>query len=364
MAAIRDTDDPLLAVLRAPRHMATLGEVQWSAVLHRARPIGLLSRLAVLADDAGVVDALPAAVRRHLRWGRIEGVENARLFGWEVNRVRRALAPLDVPIVLLKGVAYQQAGLDAGRGRISTDLDVMVPFDRLDACEAALKAGGWQSVKSNDYDDRYYRRWMHELPPLRHADRHTVVDLHHTILPRTARLKPDAAALIAEAVPLDGGPTRVLAPADMVLHSAVHLVEDSDFGGRLRDLVDIDALVREFATRDGFWDTLVARARLHGLTGPLWHTLTLAQRLLGTDLSDAVATRLSPLKPAAPGRLCLQGLGARSLLSGGYGRQYTTRAGRLAQWLLYLRSHWRRMPPALLAWHLAVKAWFRVTGRA
>ena len=32
---------------------------------------------------------------------------------------------------------------------------------------------------------------------------------------------------------------------------------------------------------------------------------------------------------------------------------------RLARWLLYVRSHWIRMPPALLARHLAYKFYVR-----
>ena len=41
-----------------------------------------------------------------------------------------------------------------------------MPHDALDAVEAALIAAGWEWVKRDPYDDDYYRRWMHELPPL------------------------------------------------------------------------------------------------------------------------------------------------------------------------------------------------------
>ncbi len=54
-------------------------------------------------------------------------------------------------------------------------------------------------MKSDPYDDLYYRQWMHELPPLVHGERGRMVDVHHTILPLTARPTPDAQALIADA---------------------------------------------------------------------------------------------------------------------------------------------------------------------
>ncbi|WP_164045505.1 nucleotidyltransferase family protein, partial [Serratia marcescens] len=65
------------------------------------------------------------------------------------------------------------------------DLDILVPRDRLDEVEAALLAAGWEWVKPDPYDDAYYRRWMHELPPLIHRERDRMIDVHHTILPLT-----------------------------------------------------------------------------------------------------------------------------------------------------------------------------------
>ena len=104
---------------------------------------------------------------------------------------RRALAPLGCPVILLKGTAFVAAGLEAGQGRAIGDLDILVPRDRLDDVEAALLAAGWEWVKPDPYDDAYYRRWMHELPPLIHRERDRMIDVHHTILPLTARITPD-----------------------------------------------------------------------------------------------------------------------------------------------------------------------------
>ena len=101
------------------------------------------------------------------------------------------------------------------------------------AVEAALLDAGWERVKAADgYDDVYYRRWMHELPPLIHRTRDRMIDVHHTILPLTARPRPDAAALIADSVALDNG-LRILSPADIIVHAAAHLFADGDLAGGL-----------------------------------------------------------------------------------------------------------------------------------
>jgi hypothetical protein len=64
-----------------------------------------------------------------------------------------------------------------------SDVDVLVPRDRLADVEAALMLAGWASTNPSEYDQHYYRRWMHELPPLQHIRRQTVLDVHHAILP-------------------------------------------------------------------------------------------------------------------------------------------------------------------------------------
>lgn len=80
-------------------------------------------------------------------------------------------------------------------------------------------------MKPDPYDDDYYRRWIHELPPLIHKTRDRMIDVHHTILPPTARITPDADALIADSIALENG-LRILSPADMICHAVIHLFAD------------------------------------------------------------------------------------------------------------------------------------------
>ena len=73
------------------------------------------------------------------------------------------------------------------------DVDLLVPESALGAVEQALAARGWQTKELSPYDQHYYREGTHELPPMTHVERDVEVDLHHSILPRTSRLKPDSA---------------------------------------------------------------------------------------------------------------------------------------------------------------------------
>ena len=48
----------------------------------------------------------------------------------------------------------------------------------LEAVEKRLNQKGWRTKPLSPYDDHYYRRWTHELPPLAHVERQVEIDLH------------------------------------------------------------------------------------------------------------------------------------------------------------------------------------------
>jgi hypothetical protein len=314
----------------------------WTALISAARAEKLTGSLAQRLDGIDV----PAPLGPILEEARRESEHERTRALWEAEMCRRALAPLGVPVILLKGTAFHAAVLDAAAGRTVGDLDILVPRASLDVVEAALIRAGWERLKpSGGYDDEYYRRWMHELPPLIHAERDRMIDVHHTILPPTARPRPDAASLVEQSVLLESG-LRVLSPADMVIHAAAHLMADGDLAGGLRNLWDIDRLVREFSS-DLFWEELAARAGRHQLMPYLARALRLSSRLFATPVDLAIAGA-----PHAGDGL----FQARLLARNGWG-QPTRKLLRLA---FYVRSHWMRMPPHLLFRHLLIKA--RKTG--
>ena len=327
----------LIDALRVPETVTRLEAKGWTALLAAARAEQLIASLALrLADQPkppAAATVLADAVRA-AEQGRVQAL-------WEAEMARRALEPLGVTPILLKGTAFAAAGLSAGAGRFIGDLDILVPRGSLDTVEAALLAAGWEWVKDDPYDNHYYKTWMHELPPLIHHDRDRMIDVHHTILPPTARPTPDAAALIAESIALPNG-LRMLSPPDMIVHAAAHLFADGDLAGGLRNLWDIDRLLREFGVDPDFWPKLARHAKRHDLEKPVARALRLSAALYGTPVYGGDAK----LRIAD----CLY---RRLLLArDGWGR--TTR--KLTRLAFYVRSHWIRMPPLLLARHLWIKA--------
>jgi hypothetical protein len=352
----------LLRALISPAEAARLSESDWDAVVRVGRSTRLLGTLRCRLDEAGVLTAIPSAVRRQLESDYMLARFQAQMTRHQTGALAKILAPLDAPLVLLKGAAYVLQGLACGAGRFTSDVDLMIPRAYLDAAEARLEEAGWAFEELDAYDERYYRVWSHELPPLRCEDYYLELDLHHTILPLTGRIQPNAQALFDASIPVPGTAFRALCPADQVLHACAHLAQDSDFSERLRDLVDVDALLREHSAVPGFWDTLLARAQLHGLGRPLWYALRYCHEWLSTPIPDSVADRLRAWAPFAVVVRAMDWLVSRAIFPTDPDRTPGSQV-RFARALLLLRSHWLRMPPPLLIRHAVVKAMRRFMSR-
>lgn len=346
----------VLQILRAPHDAARLSAADWDLLIRQSRRANLIARLATAL--APQLDALPPAPARHLA-SALNIAQRQRLATrWEAECIRRALVPLGIEPILLKGAAYLLRDLPAARGRLFGDVDLLVPKSQMAAAEAGLMAAGWAFDASlSAYDSRYYREWMHEIPPLYHQQRDTALDLHHSILPPTARVQVNTAALFDDLLDVPDLPgLKVLAPTTMFLHSAAHLFHEGELDNGLRDLFDLDALLRDFGQDAAFWATLVPRARALGLTRPLHHALRYVTQLLDTPVPAPVLQAAAADAPAAQGLLDACYHRALMPVHASCDSRFTA-AARAA---LYVRSHWLRMPAHLLTRHLARKAWLRL----
>lgn len=352
----------LIEALQAPESLPRLPPADWELLLRVARRVRLLGRIESDLSRAGLLENIPTRAATHLKAARNVIEHRNTLIYWEVNRLLWALKGIDVPLILLKGTGYLLAGLPPARGRIFADVDLLVPEERIAEIEGRLVERGWFKTQIDPYDDRYYRVWMHEIPPLRHQERGTEIDIHHRLLPKTSHLKSDPTPLFAAARPFANPRLLILAPADMVLHALVHLFleGDPDEGLRLRDLLDVNDLLCHFGQEPGFWAELGPRARVLGFERPLFYGLHNAQRLFGTPIPPDVLSGLVDSAPAWPIRMLMNYLIPLALLPGH--PDYPSRSAAIARWLIYVRAHWLRMPPGLLAKHLSHKAWLRFRG--
>jgi hypothetical protein len=340
----------LLPLLRDAEHARRLTLSDWDRALRlgrQARLLGLIGHR--LAASETLWAALPPQVQGHLQAAIHYSAHRLQLVKMELSALDAALPP-DAHFVLLKGAAYAAQALEFARGRLPNDVDLLVRRGDLDRVEAALHAAGWEPEANNDYDERYYREWSHELPPMRKPGHALEVDLHHTIAPVTSRTRADDALLFRDLVTLPGSRFFVLDPRDQLLHAAIHLFQDTELDGRLRDLVDIDGLIRRQLTDEADWAELLMRAERHRASRMLWYALHYCAAWLGTPVPAGLP--LAP--PPAAARRLMDWVLPRNCLP-----RLPDRAPgvteRIAAGVARVRYHCLRMPPGLLLRHLAHK---------
>lgn len=347
----------LIEFLRQPEVVRNWCPDDWNLLLPLARSARLLGRCLYLLQAHELQTAAPQRLVDHLQGAlnQTRYVQGQALR--ELRQVARVMQREQIPVVAMKGVAYLVADLPPRNWRNLSDIDLLVPKASIEHAEQRLRAAGWQlSGQFDAYDQRYYRDWMHEIPPLMHHSREIEVDLHHNLAPPVSRIRIDADRLWEQAVTIDDGSNLgvgVLAPADMLLHNAVHLFMNDELRGGLRDLVDFRDLFEHFAAIDeNFPCLLIERATMLGGGRALFYAASTARRLLDLRVSEAFFEALEANAPAAPVRQSMAWLIDQVLAP----RRLGLRRTAFAQWLLFIRSHWVRMPPLMLLRHLTHKA--------
>lgn len=340
-----------LQALRRPELALRWSLAEWERVVRLARRLRLLARLACSLDAAGLMDGVPAPARRHLQSAQRVSHWRSSAMLWTMERVATALGDAPYPRVLLKGGAYMAQGLPIAPGRLPSDLDMLVPQAHVVDAQQRLLQAGWNEQELDEHDQRYYREWSHEVPPMSHPVLAVELDLHHNILPPVARTHVDAQLLLGQLRPSNWTDWQVLQPMDQVLHSASHLFLDSELRDRLRDLVDLDGLLRHFGEAPGFWAQLPDRARELGLSEPLALACSFTERWLGTPIPQAARAAIAAQGPGGLRRAWLLPM-FEQILMPTEPDALPSFGQRFAAWLQLVRYHRQRMPLRLLLPHL------------
>lgn len=348
----------LLGIYRDPESAVRLTLARWDPLLRLGRRAGILGRFhARLIHLHGCQRALPEKV-----WGHLQAAGNYSNFRHQQIRAElhdlAAVLPGSVRVVLLKGGAYLFADDHAARGRLPSDVDILVRRSDLDLVEKALLAEGWAFERISAHDDRYYREWSHELPPLRRVGHPLEVDLHHSITPVVGRIRPDLDALFRDVVSVVDTRWWVLSPIDRIIHAAVHLFQDSDLDDGLRHLLDIASLIEQHVVPSGQWQALLERASLHGADAPLLHALHFCHGWLGMPVPPSMQGSAQGSVGVRVTRWIFAQTALPCLPDRAPGLQI-----RAARWLGLARYHVLRMPPNLLMKHIAIKGLRRLGWR-
>jgi hypothetical protein len=273
----------------------------------------------------------------------IRSEHDKRMLEFEANRIERALVGMDIHPILLKGGAYVVTRHPVGRGRRVSDLDIMVDEGDLRRVENALIMAGWRgdAATDNDYDQAYYRKWMHELPPMRHQHRRTLIDVHHRLTPKTARVELDHQQMQDKATVIEGRNLKAFTPTDRFLHAIYHIFYDGELDTPARSLIEVFHLF-DGLTPDEIGD-LPVRAREVGAYRPLLISLMALSKYYQHKRAQALLEGVNiPISLTA-----LMAVFDAQIRGSG--------VSKLAKMVLYIRGHWLRMPLLMLLKHLTAK---------
>ena len=332
-----------------------LSPADWDQVIRQSRAEGLLASLQNKLSINNVLSYVPERPQLHLQSASIVAKQQNKKVNWEVHNIYTILESRGIPVILLKGVAYSVKKLSPSKGRLFGDIDILVPAGAIKDAENILKRKGWLATNHTSYDDKYYRQWMHEIPPLTHHTRQTVLDIHHNILPVTANLKPQASDLWDKAATVEGyNDLYTLSNHDIILHSATHLFQEGEFDRGLRDLYDIAQLIEQFRKEEGFWNSLFERAKTLDLTLPLIYALRYCNQIFGTFIPE---TSLFLTKKDIPSALKIKLMDTLFISSiSPSNNHHFSLLKKTTDWILYIRGHYLKMPVHLLIPHLLYKA--------
>ena len=293
---------------------------------------GLLGLVLTRLQREGVLGAIPDSQTRlweaSLRTLRLQ----AAVWDLERDRILELLRRCGLGAVVLKGAALRLTTYRESVERQFGDLDLLLHPEEVNPAQEALLAAGYRPPNAAK-QEAYLRHHFHL--PLQSAAGF-VVELHWALIQPDSPFQLDSDGFLRRArlhPRTAGPPTRVPAVEDMVLHLASQNLEDSF--SRLRRLVDLDRVVAAEGGLD--WRALMDEGYAGNLGNVLAHSLTLARRLLGTEVPRQIERRISlppvtrvhiallrpvpsVLDPAEPRRAAADGLLYLWLLSGGRAR--------------------------------------------
>lgn len=322
---------------------------QWNQLVLILRKEKMLARFYAILERGQLLEEIPPEALRHFVNANIVSKKQAALAKKEASELFKALSDKADYIVFLKGAAYSVTDNPASLGRVYSDIDVLVPKHDLDNIEQYLCVVGWKRHEIDDYDEMYYRKWAHEIPPMQHSSRGTVLDIHHNLVPVISGKSINIQAFVKDYGTAHNNITVLCEPA-MFFHSAIHLFFNEDMSSAFRDMTDLYLV--SSAQSEQFFHDVMAITEKYGFRKECILAFHLLSIHFNIKLVECVKISISEeLKHISLFELKLLKrltLPKHPLLVDG--------ELLFDQWLGEIRGHWMKMPLFILTYHITIKS--------
>ncbi|HEY7835750.1 MAG TPA: sugar transferase [Ktedonobacterales bacterium] len=276
---------------------AQLNIAGWEQVAEVALVHGLAPLVYTHCADAGLLPAVPEAVREALVGAYRETWIHSRQMRGEQEAIVAALAARQIEVMVIKGVALAARYYGELALRPVQDIDLLVRREEAEACGAALEALGYRPVLGMgdplSFNALMFRALVYRKAPGLIVEVHWELSSLPVYLPR---FSVEEVWRRAERISCGACMVRYLAPGDELRYLSFHYAAQHE-GTRLIWLVDIAELVRALPA-EWPWPGFVRETIALGLATPVVAALGRAQRMLGLALPPGV---LAELQRAAAG---------------------------------------------------------------
>lgn len=332
--------------------IAKLTAENWTDLIFILRETKLLASFYYQLVDTGQFELVPDFAALHLKSAKKHALRQAQQIRFEGQELKHALDEESIPVFFLKGASYILRESKNGRGRIASDIDALTSKENLPLAEQVLRKNGWQIKELTEYDDKYYRQWAHEIPPMSHPFRGTVLDLHHNLyLPISGRA-PKMDMFIKGALAFDD--LMVLGDEATVLHSVIHLYMNEDFSSAFRDLFDLFCLLEKRS--ESFYENLYNLAEQSGFTFELFCCFYALERYFGLVVPLEIYDKCQKAHHSYTDRLWREVIFFNAVVPSH--NSVVKAKHKLARDLVYLRGHFIKMPTHILFKHMLIKSYF------
>ena len=311
--------------------------LDWDQTREQAVGLGLAPLLFSNLSDTRLRDICPEPFYSKLARASCLSAYVALHRGQELVRILDLLGAAGIEPVLLKGAALACTVYDNPTLRTMNDLDLLVREAEIPAAVAALETISYRQfyrpALANPNDRaRFYGRHHHTTPLISPRGK-VVVELHRHIVMMNSEVAYDVERIRSRTrlVNLEGRQVRVPSPADLVLHTCLHLSYADRFVGKLRDLIDLHETVSLHGDEID-WGAILAEIPSDAAARCLYSCLDLARRLYGTPVpADFLYEMRRASRLGFIGSRLLRGL-ARTVLFQGAAANQTVLTTASARW--------------------------------
>jgi hypothetical protein len=329
---------------------------QWQCIINLLREVNLLASCYFSFKRAHKLALLPHFALKHFTAASVYSTRQAIQVTYESQLLVQILAKVDITPVFLKGASYTLRDSINASGRVYSDIDVLVNKEQISLAEKTLSKHGWHTKTVNEYDDKYYRQWSHEIPPMFNIHRGTVLDLHHNILLPISGRHVDVKILTQNLLTFNEN-YAVLSPEATVIHSVVHLIINEDVANGYRDILDIVRFIEENAS-DEFWHKLVNLSQSLGFHNELYIALTIANKYSSIPIPANVILSFAQQQKSFRLNMLVNHIYYWALQP--HSPTIQTKQHKMAIIAVYILGHLKKMPLKVLLPHLTTKLFFSI----